>query len=169
MQTIKTTIRLHTTQSSCSFRSVYKYCKSVIHMLSTASIAEWLEGHAGKQGVAGSIHRRRHTLSFWIFCLYSVDNSSAKIIQMKSSMTFIQSNGWTKIDLILKNKGGRFIWWQVSSLGTSILLLELIKYWSPNVSLESQNQTHIKIIQCHNSMALFGILFLTLCFTFCFV
>ena len=33
---------------------------------------------------------------------------------MKSSMTFIQSNGWPEIDLILKQKWRRFIWWQVS-------------------------------------------------------
>ena len=32
----------------------------------------------------------------------------------ESSMTFIQSNGWTEIDLILKQKWRRFIWWQVS-------------------------------------------------------
>ena len=43
------------------------------------------------------------TLSFWIFRLHPVDNSSANTIQMKSSMTFIQSNGWmsTEIYLIL--------------------------------------------------------------------
>ena len=28
-----------------------KYCKRLNHMSSTAPIAEWLEGHAGKQGV----------------------------------------------------------------------------------------------------------------------
>ena len=33
---------------------------------------------------------------------------------MKSSMTLIQSNGWTEIDFILKQKWRRFIWWQVS-------------------------------------------------------
>ena len=33
---------------------------------------------------------------------------------MKSSMTFIQSNGWTEIDLILKQIWRRFIWRQVS-------------------------------------------------------
>ena len=33
---------------------------------------------------------------------------------MKSSMTFIQSNGSTEIDLILKQKWRRFIWRQVS-------------------------------------------------------
>ena len=33
---------------------------------------------------------------------------------MISSMTFIQSNGWTEIDLILKQKWRWFIWWQVS-------------------------------------------------------
>ena len=33
-----------------------------------------------------------------------------------------------------------------------IIISVFIKNWSPNVSLESQNQTHIKIIQCHNSM-----------------
>ena len=35
-------------------------------------------------------------------------------MQMKSSMTFIQSNGWTEIDLILKQIWRRFIWRQVS-------------------------------------------------------
>ena len=37
------------------YRSVNKYCKSFIHMSSTAPIVEWLERHAGKRGVAGSI------------------------------------------------------------------------------------------------------------------
>ena len=32
------------------YRSVNKYC----HLSSTSPIAAWLEGHAGKQGVAGS-------------------------------------------------------------------------------------------------------------------
>ena len=53
--------------------------------------------------------RRRHTSSFWIFRLLSVDHSSANIIQMKSSMTFIQGNGWTEIYLILKQIWRRFI------------------------------------------------------------
>ena len=58
--------------------------------------------------------RRKHKSSFWIFRLLSVDHSSANIIQMKSSMTFIQSNGWTEVDLILKEIWRRYIWWQVS-------------------------------------------------------
>ena len=58
--------------------------------------------------------KRRHTLSFWIFRLYPVDNSSTKTIQMKSSMGFIQSYGWTEIDLILKQIWWRFIRRQVS-------------------------------------------------------
>ena len=33
---------------------------------------------------------------------------------MKSSMTLIQSNGWTEIDLLLKQIWRRLIWWQVS-------------------------------------------------------
>ena len=70
--------------------------------------------------------RRRHTLSFWIFCLYPVDNSSAKTIQIKSSMTFIQSNGWTEIDLILKQIWRRFIWWQVSFNMKDNMLLEIL-------------------------------------------
>ena len=61
--------------------------------------------------------RRRHTLSFWNFRLRNVVHIPAKTIQMKSSMTFIQSNGWTEIDLILKQKWRRFIWWQVSFKG----------------------------------------------------
>ena len=65
----------------------------------------------------------------WLICLYCmlvlaksreitrllcVDHSSANTIQMKSSMAFIQSNGRTGIDLILKEMWRRFIWWQVS-------------------------------------------------------
>ena len=48
------------------------------------------------------------------FRLLSVDHILANIIQMKSSITFIQSNGWTEIDLILKQIWRRFIWRQVS-------------------------------------------------------
>ena len=33
---------------------IQKYCKS-FNMLLTGSVAKWLEGHAGKRGVAGSI------------------------------------------------------------------------------------------------------------------
>ena len=46
--------------------------------------------------------RRRHIFSIWIFRLPPVVHSSAKTIQMKSSMMFIQSNGCTEIHLILK-------------------------------------------------------------------
>ena len=34
---------------------IKKYCKSSNNMSISLPIAEWLEGHAGKQGVAGSI------------------------------------------------------------------------------------------------------------------
>ena len=44
---------LHTTQNSCSI--VKKYCKSFNNMSLTVPIVEWLDGHAGKQCVAGSI------------------------------------------------------------------------------------------------------------------
>ena len=44
---------------------------------------------------------------------------------MKSSMTVIQSNGWTEIDLILKQKWRRFIWRQVSFKDRSALWLSL--------------------------------------------
>ena len=44
--------------------------------------------------------RPRHKFSFWIFRIRNVVHISAKTIQMKSSMTFIQSNGCTVIDLI---------------------------------------------------------------------
>ena len=46
---------------------------------------------------------------------------------------------------------------------------ERIKYRSPNVSLENQNQTRNKIIWCHNSMALFGGNFSDDILYFCFV
>ena len=48
-------IPLHTIQSSCSTIAKNKYWKSFIHMSSTAPIVDYLEGHAGKQVVAGSI------------------------------------------------------------------------------------------------------------------
>ena len=63
----------------------------------TVLIAEWLERNAGKQGVAVSIPGRGV-----YFRLLLVAHSTAKTIQMKSSMTFIQSNACTEIDLIFK-------------------------------------------------------------------
>ena len=73
-------------------------------MSSTVPIAKWLEGHAGKQGVACSITGGGIYYPFEFFANIPLIqcNSSAKSIQMKSSMRFIQSNGWTEIDLILK-------------------------------------------------------------------
>ena len=58
--------------------------------------------------------RPRHKLSFWNFRIRNIVHISAKTIQMKSSMTFIQSNGCTGIYLILKQIWRRFKWWQVS-------------------------------------------------------
>ena len=71
-------------------------------MSSTAKIAEWLEGHAGKQGVAGSILGGGILYHFDFFRVYPVDNSSVKTVRMKSSMAFIHGKGWTQIDLLLK-------------------------------------------------------------------
>ena len=50
---------------------------------------------------------------FWIFRLLSIAHSSVKPIQMKPSMTFMQSNGCAEIDSILK-VWPPFIWRQVS-------------------------------------------------------
>ena len=47
------------------YRSANKNCKSFIHMSSTAPIAEYLEGHTGKQGVASS--RKRPILAHFYF------------------------------------------------------------------------------------------------------
>ena len=79
-------------------------------MSPTAPIAEWLVRHAGKRGAAGSIPGGDKSNHFEFF----VDDSSAKTIQMKSSMKFIQSNWLTEIDLILKQIWRWFIWLQVS-------------------------------------------------------
>ena len=73
-------------------------------MLISLPIAEWLELYAGEQGVAGSIPGGGIHYHFEIFANGNVVHIPAKTIQMKSSMTFIQSNGWTEIDLILKTK-----------------------------------------------------------------
>ena len=61
-------------------------------------IAEWLERHAGKQGVTGSIPGGGIHYHFEIFANGNVVHIPAETIQMKSSMTFIQSNGCTEID-----------------------------------------------------------------------
>ena len=50
--------------------------------------------------------RRRHIFFILNFCLLPVSHRSKTTIQMKSSTTFIQSNGCTEMDLILKNIGG---------------------------------------------------------------
>ena len=73
-----------------------------IHMSTTAPIVEWLEGHTGKQEVAGSIADGGIHYNFEFFPYIPFDNSSAKTIKMKSSMTFIKSNWWTAILLKLK-------------------------------------------------------------------
>ena len=50
--------------------------------------------------------QRKHIFSFWILRLLPVAHSSAKTIQMSSSMIFIQSNGCKEIDLIFKKNTG---------------------------------------------------------------
>ena len=82
----------------------------------TVPTAEWLEGHAGKQGVTDSIPGGGTYDNFdFFFRLLSVDHSSTKTIQVKSSMTFIQSNGCIGIDLIL-NKYGSGLYDDMSAL-----------------------------------------------------
>ena len=68
-------------------------------------MGEWLERSARKQGVAGSIPAGGTYFHFEFFA-FPVVHSSARPIQMKSSMTFIQSNGCNEIDLILNKYGG---------------------------------------------------------------
>ena len=86
------------------------YCKSSNDMSISLPIAEWLEGYAGKQGVAGSIPGGGIHYHFEIFANGTLfTDIPAKTIQMKSRMTFIQSNGCTEIDLILKQIWRRFI------------------------------------------------------------
>ena len=58
---------------------------------STVSVAEWLEGHAGKQEVPELVVRILPWI--WIFCnvhLFRVPHSWTGSVQMKSSMTFIR-------------------------------------------------------------------------------
>ena len=60
---------------------------------------------------------------------------------MKSSMTFIQSNGCTEIDLILKQIWWRFIWRQVS----------FYEYWLLHAVINMQLQSRISNrILCFN-------------------
>ena len=74
----------------------------------TVPIAEWLERNAGKQGVAGSIPGGGIYFHFE-FSLPPVAYSSAKPLQMESSMTFIQSSGCKEIDSVFKKIWRLFI------------------------------------------------------------
>ena len=71
----------------------------------TVPIAEWLEGHAGKQWVTGSIPGGGINHDFDFFAYGTLFKSR----QMISSMTFIQINWCTEIDLIFKQIRWRFI------------------------------------------------------------
>ena len=92
-------------------RSVKTYCKSFNNTSLTVFISEWLERHAGKQEVAGSIPDRGV-----YFRLLPVAHSTAKTIEMKSSMTFIQSNGCREIDLIFFFKYGGGLYYDATAL-----------------------------------------------------
>ena len=65
----------------------------------TVPKVEWLERHAGKQGLAGSIPGKGTYFLLWILRLLPVSHSTEKTIQMKSVMKFIQSNGCTEINI----------------------------------------------------------------------
>ena len=62
----------------------------------TVPIVEWLERHAGKQGVAGSTSGRDIYFHFE-YSLTSLAHITTKAIQIKSSLVFIQSNGRIEI------------------------------------------------------------------------
>ena len=106
---------MHTLPDVLIGRSVKTYCKSFNNMPLTVLIAEWLERHAGKQGVAGSIPGR-----CVYFCLLSVAHSTAETILMNSSKTFIQSNGCTEINLILKKNYGGSLYYDTSALNPTL-------------------------------------------------
>ena len=73
----------------------------------TGSAAEWLERHARKRGIAGSIQCGGIYFHIDCFRLFPVAHSAAKTTQLKSSKARVQdqvhSNWYKKIDLILKN------------------------------------------------------------------
>ena len=64
-------------------------------------IAEWLERQAGMQVVAAAIPRGGTYSHFEFFRLIPVAYSTAKLIQLQSSMTFIHNFGCKDIDLLL--------------------------------------------------------------------
>ena len=57
---------------------------------------------------------KTHIFSFWIYRLLLFPQSWVKPIQMKSSMTYIQTNGCTKINIILTKRWQWLIWVQNS-------------------------------------------------------
>ena len=125
-------------------------------MSPTARIAEWLKRHAGKQGVAGSIPGGGIKYHFEFFAYIPL--MIARHTQMKSSMTFIQSNGWTEIDLILKQIWRRFIWWQVSfnSKMNVCLILVILRPEYENLSQTQDRDHDILILNehvvCHSNL-----------------
>ena len=76
--------------------------------------AEWLEWHARKQGVAGSIPGRGIHYHFEIFANGTLFTSRRRPYKWNQAWHSSRVNGWTEKDLILKQKWRRFIWRQVS-------------------------------------------------------
>ena len=68
--------------------------------------------------------RQRHIFSFWIFCLFPIPDSSVKPIQMKSRMTFIQSNRCIEVDIILSKMSQEVVYIALTLVLTFIILCQ---------------------------------------------
>ena len=88
----------------CGLKETYKILTTLIFNLAV-SITDWLKRRAGKQGVADLISGIGTYFNFAFFRLLPTAHSSSKPIQMESSMTFVQSNGYKEIYLILDKYG----------------------------------------------------------------
>ena len=90
----------------------------------------------GKQGVAGSIPGGGTYFHSVFFRLLPVAYSSTKNMQMKLSMAFMQSNGFTKIDFIFKNIAAvyRLLWLTLSAVLSCVQMFIKLrkKKWESN-------------------------------------
>ena len=72
----------------------------------TVPIVKWLERHAGKQGIACSIPSGGTCFNFEFSAYFSLLTDKLRPFKLNQVMAFIQSNGCTEIDLILRKYGG---------------------------------------------------------------
>ena len=118
-------------------------------MLISLPIAEWLEWHAGKQGVAGSIPGGGIYYHFEIFANGTLFTSRRRPYKWNQAWHSSKVMGGQEIDLILKQIWRQFIWRQVSfntsSMKIFILSTTLLYTNQAKVSTDSAKNGNFSV------------------------